>query len=211
MPDRLDAWNARMAPLQVAWLEVLGTTAWPGMDCRIVDAVADPVDSASQHYTETLVHLPRCMVAWEPQAALQRSLSSLPAQRNGFVTFGCVANPVKLSPTSLDLFSKVLRAVPGSRLAMCRADYANEQVAGAVRQRLASHGIQAERVEFQHGATSAQHAAFFDGIDVSLDTTPYGAVTTAFLDALSSTTIEPHAANVATTKLTMLGGFRLAR
>jgi predicted O-linked N-acetylglucosamine transferase (SPINDLY family) len=44
------------------------------------------------------------------------AVDALPAERNGYVTFACLNNPGKVSPSTLSMWRDILRGVPNARL-----------------------------------------------------------------------------------------------
>ena len=42
----------------------------------------------------------------------------LPALDSGHVTFGCFNNPAKITPQAIEVWAKILRRLPGSRLVL---------------------------------------------------------------------------------------------
>ncbi|MEJ0069999.1 MAG: hypothetical protein WDO24_16215 [Pseudomonadota bacterium] len=89
------------------------TTGLRGIDHWITDPVLTPPDS-TERFTEQLVPLPRLM--HYPPLESAPAVTALPASTGGAVTFGSFSNPIKISPPTIALWSRVLRAMPGSRL-----------------------------------------------------------------------------------------------
>jgi predicted O-linked N-acetylglucosamine transferase (SPINDLY family) len=80
-------------------------------------AVPDGQHRRSTYTTEKLIRLPG--LAWVYDEPLEaRAVGALPAERNGYVTFLCANNPLKVTPEALATWAKVLAAVPNSRLTM---------------------------------------------------------------------------------------------
>jgi predicted O-linked N-acetylglucosamine transferase (SPINDLY family) len=103
-----------------------------------------------------------------------------PCLARGHVTFGSLGTAYKLTPLTLDIWSAVLRAVPGSRLLLRNRalDYASNRADLVAR--FAALGIAEERLDLLGGAPHDAFLATYDGIDIALDTFPYnGGTTTA--------------------------------
>ena len=107
-------------------------------------------------------------------------MSSLPAERNGFVTFGCLNQFAKVTPPVLKLWVKILQALPDARLVI------QAQPGSHLRRRpclVCARGIAGERIAF---AAKAPHRAYFErfqNLDLGLDPFPYNGHTST-LDAL---------------------------
>jgi protein O-GlcNAc transferase len=168
----------RPAPVQIAWLAYPGTTGMHAMDYRLTDARLDPPGYDS-HYSERSIRLPDSFWCYDPLTD-QPQVNALPALERGYVTFGCLNNPCKLTDATLQLWGGVMRAVPNSRLRLLAAEgpYRTRLL-----QRLAAQGIDAARVDFVPYRKRAEYLRSYHDIDIGLDTFPYNGHTTS-LDSL---------------------------
>jgi predicted O-linked N-acetylglucosamine transferase (SPINDLY family) len=107
-------------------------------------------------------------------------VNALPALARGHVTFGCLNNPCKLTPATLELWGGVMRAVPDARLRLLAPEGRHRT---RLSQRLCAHGIASERVEFVPYRARPLYLQAYHDIDVGLDTFPYNGHTTS-LDSL---------------------------
>ncbi|MGD1276069.1 MAG: tetratricopeptide repeat protein [Tepidisphaeraceae bacterium] len=163
------------APVQVAWLAYPGTTGMTAMDYRLTDPYLDPPD-ADAHYVEKSIRLPDTFWCYDPLTD-QPPVNALPALSVGHVTFGCLNNFCKVNAGTLELWSQVLSAVPGSRLILlCPQGSHRPQVLEKLK-------VQADRVEFVEFAPREQYLKRYHRIDIGLDTFPYNGHTTS-LDSL---------------------------
>jgi predicted O-linked N-acetylglucosamine transferase (SPINDLY family) len=166
------------APIQVAWLAYPGTTGLDAMDYRFSDPRLDP-EGFDAHYRERTLRLPDSFWCYDPLSG-EPQVGALPAQARGFVTFGCLNNPCKLSDTALRLWSGVMSELPRARLLlMARGGRQRERLL----QRLAAQGIGAPRVSFVPYRSRAEYLHTYQEIDIGLDTLPYNGHTTS-LDSL---------------------------
>ena len=174
--NRLGVFARRVAPIQISWLDYLGTTGLDAMDYRITDAIADPPGNEKFH-SEQLLRLPDTQWCWQPDA-MSPSVASLPALQNGHITFGSFNHAQKLTDATLALWAKLLVRLPQARL--CVAGIAE----GFARQRIATaFGEDAARVTFLPRTGVAEYRRAFDGVDIALDPLPFSGATTT-LDAL---------------------------
>ena len=163
------------APVQVAWLAYPGTTGMTAMDYRLTDPYLDPPD-ADGDYVEKSIRLPDTFWCYDPLTD-QPPVNALPALSVGHVTFGCLNNFCKVNAGTLELWSQVLSAVPGSRLILlCPQGSHRPQVLEKLK-------VQADRVEFVEFAPREQYLKRYHRIDIGLDTFPYNGHTTS-LDSL---------------------------
>ncbi len=99
-----------------------------------------------------------------------------PSLRAGYVTFGCLNNFSKVNDPLLDVWARVLRAVPDSRLLLLAPR-------GEARRRVMRRlDVSQERVEFADFEPRQRYLETYRRIDLCLDTFPYNGHTTS-LDA----------------------------
>lgn len=170
------------APVQVTYLGYPDTTGIEAVDYRITDWTADPAGAEATH-TEQLVRLPDGFLCFRPPEDLP-AIGAPPRAANGWVTFGSFNREFKVSRQVLDLWCRILLAVPGSRMVM-------KSVAGsdpATREyqlgEFERRGVDRSRVQLVGFIGSQkEHLAMYRDIDIALDTFPYHGTTTT-LDAL---------------------------
>jgi protein O-GlcNAc transferase len=198
--NRLCVFALKPAPVQATWLGYLNTTGLKAIDYRITDDVLDPLsgvrcpesgvrssrsevhdlssgtglrtpDSGRIYDTEELFRLPdgMCCFAPDPDAP---ALTPPPACRCGYVTFGSMHSLFKLNARVFDLWSRVVHAVPSSRLLLFR-DTLTATSQEYIRREFKDRGIENERLDLRKGTDAPGYLAVYEEIDVSLDTFPY--------------------------------------
>lgn len=174
----LPALCLRPAPIQMTYLGYPNTTGLPAIGHRIVDAITDP-PGAERLSTESLIRINPCFLCYAPPGHAPRPAGAPPSVSTGCVTFGSFNTNAKLSAATLELWARILKAVPGSRLLLKNADLADRTIADLRRRELAEFGIEPARVEL-HGQTAspADHLAMYSGVDIALDPFPYNGTTT---------------------------------
>jgi predicted O-linked N-acetylglucosamine transferase (SPINDLY family) len=179
--NRLLAFARRPAPIQVSYLGYLGTTGLQAMDYYLTDAHADPPGASDSHYQEQLIRLPECALCYAPGPAPERRAEP-PSRPSSRVTFGCLNSLAKVNDEVLTAWSRVLAAVPGSRLRLPAG--AGRAATERVREIVERDGIDTERLMFAGWtATRFEYLALYQDIDIALDPFPYNGVTTT-CDAL---------------------------
>lgn len=174
--NRATVFAMRPAPAQVNWLGYPHSTGLTRMDYRIVDAVTDP--EGVTFNSERLARLPDCFLCFRPSHEAPET-GPLPLSANGFPTFGSFNNLSKLTPRSIDLFARVLRGSPGSRLIMKSHQSADTAIRDRVFGRFADRGIDRSRIELLPRYPSmTDHLNAYNRVDVALDTYPYTGTTT---------------------------------
>lgn len=174
---RLGVLRRRPAPVQVTYCGYPATTGLPAIDYRVVDATTDPPGSES-HCTERLVRLDPCFLCYSPPGDLP-PVSPAPAATSGHVTFGSFNATSKLNEPLLDLWSRVMREVPGSRLALKAASLVDPRLREDLAARFVARGVGRERLDLlpPHGPLR-EHLDAYSRVDVALDPFPYHGTTT---------------------------------
>ncbi len=176
--NRLSVFAMKPAPVQVTYLGYPNTTGLAAIDYRITDARADPPGAADRVSAERLVRLPDCFHCYRPMPACP-DVAPPPALASSHVTFGCFNNFTKLSPGFMSAASKVLAAVPASRLFLKAKTLGVPSVAERVRGQLAGLGVDLARVDLVGQLpTFADHLAAYKSVDIALDSFPYHGTTT---------------------------------
>lgn len=169
----------RPAPVQINWLGYPNTTGMKEIDYRFTDAWADPEGSDDEFYSEQRVRLPNTFLAYTPYENAP-PVAPAPALKNGFVTFGSFNQRTKMSAECVALWSRVLLAVPGSRLLLKSiSGMGQESVRESLIAEFVSHGIAPERLELLPSERTVEaHLGRYAEMDIALDTIPYNGTTT---------------------------------
>jgi protein O-GlcNAc transferase len=167
----------RPAPVQIAWLAYPGTTGSSAIGYRLTDPWLDPVDDANAdtRYSERSIRLPHTFWCYDPLTD-GPAVNDLPAKANGWVTFGCLNHPRKLTERTLRLWASVLRKVENSRFILLVTEGAARV---AVLRRLEALGVDTSRVSFVGNQSRDAYLRTYRQIDIALDTFPYNGHTTS--------------------------------
>ncbi|XP_076926400.1 putative UDP-N-acetylglucosamine--peptide N-acetylglucosaminyltransferase SPINDLY [Bidens hawaiensis] len=175
--NKLGMMACRPAPLQVTWIGYPNTTGLPTIDYRITDALADPPDTKQKH-VEDLVRLPDCFLCYTPSPEAGPA-SPAPALSNGFITFGSFNNLAKITPKVLQVWAKILCAVPNSRLIVKCKPFCCDSVRQKFLSTLEQLGLESIRVDLLPLILlNHDHMQAYSLMDISLDTFPYAGTTT---------------------------------
>ncbi|XP_058099544.1 probable UDP-N-acetylglucosamine--peptide N-acetylglucosaminyltransferase SPINDLY isoform X2 [Magnolia sinica] len=143
--NRLGMMACRPAPIQATWIGYPNTTGLPTIDYRITDSLADPPDTRQKH-VEELVRLPDCFLCYTPSPEAG-PVSPTPALSNGFITFGSFNNLAKITPKVLQVWAKILCAVPNSRLVVKCKPFSCDSVRQRFLSTLEQLGLESLRVD----------------------------------------------------------------
>jgi predicted O-linked N-acetylglucosamine transferase (SPINDLY family) len=164
-------------PIQVSWLGYLTTTGLSTMDYRITDMYADPPGMTEQFYTETLIRLPESFLCYLPDKD-SPAVGNLPAMTAGNITFGSFNKLEKISPTVTSIWSRILKAIPHSKLIMKTFSFFDRATCEYVLDFFLRNGIQSKRIILQSWDPSPKHLESYNLIDIALDTFPFNGATT---------------------------------
>lgn len=177
---RLGIVAARPAPIVCHYMGYPGALGTRVYDYLIADPVVAPL-GAEEHFGEALARLPDCY--WgvdrkrEVSPVPERRLYGLPDAALVLCSFN---GQQKLSPALLDVWARVLAAVPDAVLWLYRDD---EAATRNIKAEAAARAIAPERLILAGRVPPDQHLARIPLADLMLDTLPYGGHTTT-CDAL---------------------------
>jgi protein O-GlcNAc transferase len=171
---RLATFARKPAPIQCGWIGYLGTSGMQCMDYYLADPFFLPPGEFNQFFTERLLQLP-VIAPFQPNEAAP-SINPLPALANGCITFASFSRMGKLSAEVITLWSKLLNALPGSRMLL--GAMASEREFAAPTAWFAANGIHADRLEFHFGARMDAYLQLHHRVDICLDPFPFTGATT---------------------------------
>lgn len=175
--NRLLTFARRPAPVQASWLGYPGTTGLRAVDYYFADRRFLPLPEFAAQFTEKIVHLPAVAPFLPTPKAPE--VNMLPALGSGHVTFGSFNRLSKLRPDVIALWSRLLRALPDSRLLLggMPPDGQHEFLV----EWFAREGIERDRLVFHPRCETAAYLALHHQVDLCLDAFPYtGGTTTAY-------------------------------
>ncbi|BAH76912.1 glycosyl transferase [Solidesulfovibrio magneticus] len=179
---RLKLVALRPAPIIVNWLGYPGTMASPYHHYLIADDWIVPPHNEA-YFSEKVVRLP----CYQPSNRFRTVADHKPSRAEaglpeGAMVFCCFNGAHKIHRATFDRWLEILARAPGSVLWLLGGD---EGVSKRLSDYAAAKGVARERLVFAKKTANAAHLARYPLADLFLDTTPYGAHTTAS-DALWS-------------------------
>jgi len=177
--NRVLACARKPAPVQVSYLDYSTTTGLVSFDYRLTTEYCDPSGIADRYYSEKLYRLGRTCWAYNPSTTL--SISSLPLKANGHVTFGSFNSYYRITTEVVDVWSRLLQSVPGSRFVI--AGVAAGSTQAALLEALTRASVAAERVSMYTVISYEKYYRLVGAVDIALAPFPYNGTTT-MLDCL---------------------------
>ena len=175
--NRLLAFARKPAPIQITWIGYVGTTGLAAMDYLLADRYEVP-EAAEPHIQERVLRMPGGYVCYDPPSDAP-SVSPLPAFTRGYVTFGSFNNFAKITPDVVEVWSRILERVQGSRLVLKYLGMNDPPVMRRMAGMFAQQGIDSTRLELLGWSCHEDLLREYQRIDVALDPFPYsGGLTT---------------------------------
>jgi predicted O-linked N-acetylglucosamine transferase (SPINDLY family) len=174
--NRLLVFARRPAPLQITWLDSVGTTGLAAMDYVLADPYQIPAD-ADNGYAERVLRMPASYVCYDPPDDAP-AVGPLPAFAAGHVTFGCFNNPAKITADVVTLWAEILRRVPDSRLLLKYRGLDDRATGDRYRRQFAECGVAGTRVDLEGASPHAELLRRYLAIDLALDPLYNGGLTT---------------------------------
>ncbi len=177
---RLLIFAHKPARIQATYLGYPDTTGLSAIDYRITDAHADPPGMTERYHSEQLIRLNPCAWCFGPpvDAPVPIRLSHSHAHTEP-ITFGCFNTFAKVTVPMLQMWSRILLAVPRSHLLLKSDSLGSLRLQAEVRRRMAELGITADRLELRGKEREySGHLGLYGKMDIALDTFPYHGTTT---------------------------------
>jgi predicted O-linked N-acetylglucosamine transferase (SPINDLY family) len=175
--NRLGVFCRGPAPVQVTYCGYPATTGLEAMKYRLTDAVADP-PGEDEYYSEQLVRLDGCFLCYRPPACAPLPAPS-PAGSGRAITLGSFNALPKINDGVIELWARVLEAIPGSRLLLKNKSLTDRELRAALIRRFTEAGAGADRIETMgYIGSTEEHLSLYHGVDIALDTFPYNGTTT---------------------------------
>jgi predicted O-linked N-acetylglucosamine transferase (SPINDLY family) len=167
----------RPAPVQIGWFNSFATSGLDCFDGIVGDDAVVPV-AEEGFYTERVLRVRGTYLAFEVFHSVPDGAPPPCSRNQGRLTFGALASAYKLNDLTLDIWARILRAAPTSRLLVRASTLADRSNRDHLRARLAARGVECERADLEGGAAHFDFLRSYDRIDVALDTFPYNGGTT---------------------------------
>ncbi|CAN2042389.1 protein O-GlcNAc transferase [Candidatus Magnetomoraceae bacterium gMMP-15] len=175
--NRLMVFAEKPAPLQVTYLGYPNTTGLSAIDYRITDSYADPPGKTEKYYSEKLIRLPHSFFCCNPPDEPIK-VSSLPALKNGHISFGAFHNFAKCIYI-IDLWISILKKIPDSHLIIQSKPFGDKEMRLRVLERFLQNGIEKDRIEIAAFTPFSDYLRLHNHVDIILDTFPWNGHTTS--------------------------------
>lgn len=175
--NRLDIFLYKAAPIQVTWLGQSGPMGLPQIDYMLsTDYLVR--DGEEYHYTEKVYKLANCFAPYGTEFN-DVEIKESPYKKNGYITFACFNNLMKVSPRVLETWVKILKQVPNSRLHLKSHPFDDPIVVNKYTKFFMERGIEEERIILEpYDTDRTKYMLKYNEVDIALDPYPVGGGTT---------------------------------
>ena len=157
------------APVQISGIGYFASTGLSDVDYFLGDVYLDD-EEMERAFTEQLLVLPQSHFCYVPAQGIP-PLGEPPCQRNGYITFGSFNNFTKVNDDVLELWARILKEVPNSRLLLKASIFDCVDGRRISLQRMRKAGLELERVEVR--GITREYLSEYGDVDIVLDTFPY--------------------------------------
>lgn len=175
---RLGVFARKPAPLQFSWLGYFASTGLASIDAVILGSEqAGPGGQA--FFVEPIELLARSHFCYAPPAYAP-PVRDRAADHDHPLVFGSFGNTAKLNDDVIRTWSRVLAAVPGSRLLLKWKTLADASCLAELVARFAQAGCSIDRIELRGPSEHAAMLAEYGEIDIALDPYPFSGALTSY-------------------------------
>ena len=169
--NRLTVFMYKPAPIQLTWLGQ-GSTGIPEIDYFIGSPHITPKNE-DKNYVEKVLRLPEISQCFTPPD-FDVEINDLPANKNNFITFGCVNKLTKINDKVIELWSKILLSVSNSKLILKNKDFDSNIIYENTLNRFKKNSIDKNRLIFLgESKTRKELLTIYNKIDIALDPFPF--------------------------------------
>ena len=177
-------YTKRLAPRQISWPMTHTPSEIALFDKAIVDHVVAPPkpseatiarQSTNVMSIESRLHrLSISQFAYEPASSAPQ-ISTLPSEKNDAITFGVIADLMKINQQSVDCWAEVLRTVKGSKILVVSSLFPASIAEKNILDMFLNAGINEKRIEFFTKSKDFHRRwECFHHIDIVVDPFPFG-------------------------------------
>ena len=169
--NRLPIFIHKPAPIQASWLGQ-GSTGISEIDYFIGSNHLTPVEEEN-HYIEKVLRLPEISQCFTPPD-FDVEINDLPANKNKFITFGCINKLSKINDDVIILWSKILLSISDSKLIIKNKNLDNKSIVESILEKFKQQNIEKSRLILLGNSNTRQELLkAYNKIDIALDPFPF--------------------------------------
>ncbi|MEW8049633.1 MAG: tetratricopeptide repeat protein [Candidatus Thiodiazotropha sp.] len=176
--NRLTLFNLRPAPMQVSWLGLPVSTGLKSIDFSLKDSSLVEVCKLKENSSEQLLTIDN-LTLYKPLYEFP-ALVEPPCIKNGYITFGSFNGLRKIDLSIMEIWAKLLRNLPGSKIRLVIDDYHNELMRDHIHDIFAKLNVDKSSVILHPRLPLKDYLISHNEVDIALDPYPYHGQTTSF-------------------------------
>ena len=165
------------SPIQITWAGYLASTGLSEVDYIIADKFVIP-DDKKNLYREKTINL-SIWSALYPEEKVYLN-TAVPALKNKFITFGSFSNIRKINLSVINLWSRILVALPNSKLMIRCKEFKNLELRDYYTSLFINNLANKNQLVFGEQVSRFKLLEMYNEIDIALDPFPYNGGTTNF-------------------------------
>jgi protein O-GlcNAc transferase len=177
--NRVQAFRARCAPVQISWLGYCNSLGIKNMDYLIADENLILTNEQDQ-YSEKIVYMPNTWSTISLPKNLDQIIIKLNNQEKNF-TYGSFNNFQKISDNTIKVWSKILNNSDSNLILKNSTGENLKRLNEILLDKFKSEKVDIKKITILlPTSTREEHLYCYNQIDLALDTFPYPGVTTTF-------------------------------
>ena len=176
--NRINAFRARCAPIQILWLGYCNSLGIENMDYIVADKNLIK-ENEKNLYSEKIIYMPEIWnVLSKPKNLPDINLNI--SKNNKMFTFGSLSNFQKISSKTIKVWSKILNNT-NAKLILKSSVNNNDDLIKNLKEKFLNENVNLNKIEFfDRVENQKKHLEFYNKFNLTLDTFPYPGVTTTF-------------------------------
>jgi len=176
--NRINAFRARCAPIQILWLGYCNSLGIKNMDYIVADKNLIK-ENEKNLYSEKIIYMPEIWnVLSKPKNLPDINLNI--SKNNKMFTFGSLSNFQKISSKTIKVWSKILNNT-NAKLILKSSVNNNDDLIKNLKEKFLNEKVNLNKIEFfDRVENQKKHLEFYNKFNLTLDTFPYPGVTTTF-------------------------------
>ena len=174
--NRYNLLISRCAPIQINWCGFLDTLGLREVDYIIADRHTVPKEF-HYNYKEKIIYMPDIWSTIDTNL-LHEQPKALPVFTNHYITFGSVANPLKINEDVVTAWSSILKNLSNSKILLKYNIYKNDEIVSKIKKLFTDRGVTEDRIIIESSSGRKDFINAFNRMDIMLDTFPYSGGTT---------------------------------
>ncbi|MEW8209368.1 MAG: hypothetical protein AB2735_02830, partial [Candidatus Thiodiazotropha taylori] len=184
---------ARPAPMQVSMMGLQMSTGLSCMDYAMRDKQTAETCQLDRYSAEKILPVENSAF-FDPLMDLP-PIGPPPCLKNGHITFGSFNGLRKIDRSVMEVWARLLHALPGSKIRLMTDDYENEFMRDYLHEIFLQFQVDASRIQLQPRLSLGEFLTSHNEVDIALDPYPYHGESTTYHSLLMGLPLVTRAGN----------------